>query len=215
MPIKENILKLNQTLGSVNLLAVTKYVSLEQTQELINCGQIMLGESRVQDALKKYTFFQGQNIEWHMIGHLQTNKAKQAVKIFDYIQSIDSLRIAEALNTEAQKINKIQKILIQVNVGREPQKSGIAPELTQELTNKILEFKNLELCGLMALAPDVDDPEKARPYFKEMKNIFEAIKSVNPQLHNFQYLSMGMSHDYLVAVSEGATMVRIGSALFA
>jgi pyridoxal phosphate enzyme (YggS family) len=215
MSIKENLLKLNQTLGSVNLLAVTKYVSLEQTQELINCGQTMLGESRVQDALKKYEFFQGQNIEWHMIGHLQTNKAKQAVKIFDYIQSVDSLRIAEALNTEAQKISKTQKILIQINIGQETQKSGIMPKFTQELVNKVLELKNLELCGLMAIVPDVDDPEKARPYFKEMKSIFDGIKSANPELKKFQYLSMGMSHDYLVAISEGATMVRIGSALFA
>lgn len=215
MSIQNNLTRIRTSLGSAKLLAVTKYVTNEQIQELINCGQKMLGESRVQDALKKYEFFQGNNLEWHMIGHLQTNKVKQAVKIFDYIQSVDSPRIAESINIEAQKINKIQKILIQVNIGREPQKSGIAPELTQELATKVLGLRNLELCGLMAIVPDVNDPEQARPYFKEMRTIFETIKLANPQLNNFQCLSMGMSHDYLVAVSEGATMVRIGSALFA
>lgn len=215
MSISDNLLKIKQNLVQAKLLAVTKYVTNEQIQELINCGQKTLGESRVQDALKKYEFFQDQNIEWHMIGHLQTNKAKSAVKIFDYIQSVDSPRLAEALHTEAQKINKLQKILIQVNIGRETQKSGIAPEQTKELVNTVLGLKNLELCGLMAIVPEVADPEKARPYFKAMKNIFEEIGLANPQLNNFKYLSMGMSHDYPIAIEEGSTMVRIGSALFA
>lgn len=208
MSIKDNLTNIQQALGVARLVAVTKYASLEQIQELIAAGQKVLGESRVQDAQKKAEILKEQNIEWHMVGHLQTNKVKQAIKIFEYIQSVDSLRLAQEIDKEAKKINKVQKILVQINIGREPQKTGILPEETENLIKEVTGLTNLQICGLMAIAPYFDNSEKARPYFKEMKKIFDTFPGLT-------YLSMGMSQDYQIALTEGSNMVRIGSALFA
>lgn len=205
MTISENLQRILSELGSAKLVAVTKYASSEQIEQLYAAGQRVFGESRIQVAKDKVS--QYPDVEWHLIGHLQTNKAKQAVQLFSLIQSVDSLRLAEAISKEAVKQNKVQRILIQVNIGREAQKSGCLPAATKDLVAQARLLANIQVCGLMAMAPLTADPEKTRPYFKEMKRIFEDIGELT-------VLSMGMSGDYPVAIAEGATLVRIGSALF-
>ncbi len=207
MTIRNNLENIKQQIGTAKLVAVTKYATDEQIAELIATGHKILGESRIQVAKEKYTKYP--DVEWHLIGHLQTNKAKDAVKIFELIQSVDSLKIAKAIDQEAIKINKKQNILLQVNIGEEPQKYGFKKEEVSNAITEISQLKNISIRGLMAMAPYTDDPEKARPYFREMKKLFDA---------NFPggaILSLGMSGDYQVALQEGATMVRIGTALFA
>ncbi|MDR1323753.1 MAG: YggS family pyridoxal phosphate-dependent enzyme [Candidatus Margulisbacteria bacterium] len=211
MSVKNNLQNILQELGSVRLVAVTKYAAPEQVQELLECGHFVLGENKVQSAAQKAEQYRQYPAQWHMLGHLQTNKAKQAVQIFEVIQAVDSEKIADAINKEAVKINKVQKILVQVNIGREPQKSGVAPEFLEELLDYCQKLKNIRLLGLMALAPDLPDKEQTRPYFKAMKELFD--RYAVP--YSLEFLSLGMSGDYPIAVQEGANMVRIGSKLFA
>ncbi|MDR2428347.1 MAG: YggS family pyridoxal phosphate-dependent enzyme [Candidatus Margulisbacteria bacterium] len=210
MSVKTNLQKILTELGSVQLVAVTKYAAPEQVRELLDAGHFVLGENKVQSAAQKAEQYKQYPVQWHMLGHLQTNKAKQAVRVFEVIQSVDSEKIAEAINKEAAKINKVQKILAQVNIGREPQKSGIAPELLEKLLVYCKELKNIRLLGLMALAPDLPDKEQTRPYFKAMKELFDRYAAS----YGLEFLSLGMSGDYPVAVQEGANMVRIGSRIF-
>lgn len=213
MTISETLAKIKNTLGTAKLIAVTKYAVPAEIEALIAAGQRLLGESKIQVALEKFEKYQKYNINWHLIGHLQTNKAKHAVKIFELIQSVDSLRIAQALDKEAKKINKKQKILLQINIGQEEQKFGFTKEEVISVFPQLLELKNLELCGLMAMAPYFAEAEKTRPYFKEMKKLFDTIQAQSLG-SSFKFLSLGMSHDYQVALAEGANMVRLGSSLF-
>lgn len=205
MTISENLQHILKELGTAKLVAVTKYATAEQMQHLYASGQRVFGESRIQVAKDKVALYP--EVEWHLIGHLQTNKAKQAVQLFSLIHSVDSLRLAEAISKAAVQQNKIQDILIQVNIGKEPQKSGCLPEETQDLVSQVRLLPNIRVRGLMAMAPLTVRPEETRPCFKQMKMLFEAIGGLS-------VLSMGMSGDYKVAVAEGATLVRIGSALF-
>jgi pyridoxal phosphate enzyme (YggS family) len=205
MTISENLQHILKELGPAKLVAVTKYATAEQIQHLYAAGQRVFGESRIQVAKDKVA--QYPEVEWHLIGHLQTNKAKQAVQLFSLIHSVDSLRLAEAISKAAVQQNKTQDILIQVNIGKEPQKSGCLPEETQDLVSQVRLLPNIRVRGLMAMAPLSVSPEETRPYFKQMKVLFETIGGLS-------VLSMGMSGDYKVAVAEGATLVRIGSALF-
>jgi hypothetical protein len=205
MSIKDNLQRILTEIGSVKLIAVTKYATPEQIQELYAAGQRVFGENRIQVAKEKIA--QYPDVEWHLIGHLQTNKAKQAVQLFQLIHSIDSLHLAEAISREAVRQNKIQDILIQVNIGKEPQKSGCQPEDTAALVAAARKLPNIQVRGLMAMAPLSEYSEDSRPYFKQMKTIFDSIPGLS-------VLSMGMSGDYKIALAEGATMVRIGSALF-
>ena len=210
MDVKADLQQVLAELGSVQLVAVTKYAAPEQIRELLEAGHFILGESRVQVAQDKAEEYKQYPVQWHMLGHLQTNKAKQAVRIFEVIQSVDSEKAAEAIAKEAAKINKRQKILVQVNIGNEPQKSGAAPEQLETLLSFCAAQPTLELLGLMAMAPDMADKEQTRPYFKKMKELFDhwAVP------YNMSILSLGMSGDYSIAVQEGANMVRIGSKLF-
>ena len=205
MTIQANLQKILTELGSVKLVAVTKYASAEQIAELYAAGQRFFGESRIQVAKDKVP--QYPDVEWHLIGHLQSNKAKQAVQLFSLIHSVDSLHLAEALSKEAVKQNKVQDILIQVNIGNEPQKAGCIPADTAALVAAAGALPNLNVLGLMAMAPLSENAEDARPYFKQMKLLFDAIGGLS-------LLSMGMSGDYKIALTEGANLVRIGSALF-
>jgi pyridoxal phosphate enzyme (YggS family) len=211
MSVKNNLQNILQELGSVRLIAVTKYAAPEQVRELLDCGHFVFGENKVQSAAQKAEQYKQYPVQWHMLGHLQTNKVKQAVQIFEIIQSVDSAKIADAINKEAAKINKVQKILIQINIGREPQKSGVAPEQLESLLVYCRDLQNIRLLGLMALAPDLPDKEQTRPYFKAMKELFD--RYAMP--YGWEFLSLGMSGDYPIAVQEGANMVRIGSKLFA
>jgi len=206
--------------GEVTLVCVTKGIEAEKIKEVINLGISDIGENRVQEAVAKYNelsldFTRGkQTTKWHMVGHLQRNKVKDAVKLFNLIHSIDSLGLAQVINRGAAKIGKTQEILIEVNTSGEPTKFGIAAENTLALTREILKLGNLKFRGLMTVAPFVDNPEKARPYFKILRELRNRLSQQLAISHKLLALSMGMSQDFEVAIEEGATMVRIGTAIF-
>lgn len=235
MGVKDNILTIQQEISSlcarigrklseITLLAVIKEAEIAQVKVAIDAGIADIGENKVQEALIKYNRLNTQyaclptrqaipnTLKWHMIGHLQTNKVKDAVKIFDLIHSVDSLHLTQELDKQAKKINKVQDILIEVNTSGEKTKFGLKPDETIEVIKKTAEFKNVNIKGLMTIAPIVDNPENTRPYFRMLKELKDKINNLtNEQL---TILSMGMSHDYKVAIEEGATIVRIGSAIF-
>ncbi len=197
----------------VLLVAVTKNHDIQAMREAIDAGITDIGENRIQEAKEKFETLDRQ-VTWHLIGHLQTNKAKQAVKIFDLIHSIDSLHLAEAVNNAASGINKIQKILVQVNLAKEESKFGIYEDDLKNLLYKVDEMSNLELMGLMCIAPNYDDVEECRPLFAKMYEIFKKVKEMDLKKSNIIYLSMGMTHDYQIAVEEGANIVRVGTGIF-
>ena len=194
----------------VEILAVTKNHPPELIVDAFNSGLTQVGENRVQEALHKQAAIDNKDIQWHLIGHLQTNKARQAVGIFDIIESVDSLRLLELLDKEAQRINKVQKILLQINIAEEPQKTGFSVEDYETAVSKIDNFPNLSLQGLMVIAPQTDDTEKIRSVFRKGYEFFAKLKEVQP----VSILSMGMSEDFSIAIEEGANQVRLGSALF-
>lgn len=197
----------------VRLVAVTKNHGIEAMREAIDAGATDIGENRIQEAVSKYERLD-RDVRWHLIGHLQTNKVKQAVKYFDLIHSIDSVHLAQAVNRAAADISKVQDVLIQVNLAREESKSGVYREALDELEGVVAELPNLRLCGLMCIAPNYDKVEECRPIFKEMREIFLQLKEKKLPRANIIYLSMGMTHDYPIAVEEGANIVRVGTAIF-
>ena len=197
----------------VLLVAVTKNHDIYAMREAIDAGVTDIGENRIQEAKDKFETLDRQ-VTWHLIGHLQTNKAKQAVKMFDLIHSIDTLHLAEAVDKAAASIGKVQKVLVQVNLAQEDSKSGIYEDEMMELLHKVDEMKNLQLMGLMCIAPNYDDVEECRPLFAKMKKIFDRVKEISWQTANIKYLSMGMTHDYVIAVEEGANVVRVGTGIF-
>jgi len=186
------------------LVAVTKTRTVEEIKKAIESGVNCIGENRVQEA--KQNFPSLQNIEKHMIGHLQTNKAKLAVELFDMIQSIDSVKLAKEISKRCEAINKVMPVLIEINIGSEESKHGVKPEAAQSFINEISQFKNIDIQGLMCIAPFIK-AEETRPYFKKMKQLFDSLGSL-------RWLSMGMTNDYKVAIEEGSNMVRIGTAIF-
>ncbi len=199
----------------IKLITVTKTVSIELIREAIDAGLRVFGESRVQEAKDKITELRSQitdsNIEWHLIGHLQKNKAKMAVELFDLIHSVDSIELAEAINKHAEKMNKIQKIIIQVKLSFETTKYGILKDNLISLLLHVSSMKNLSVKGLMTIPPFFDDPEMARPYFRELRTLRDETSAKGFKLPE---LSMGMTNDFEIAIEEGATMVRIGTAIF-
>ncbi len=197
----------------VLLIAVTKNHDIYAMREAIDAGITDIGENRIQEAKEKFETLD-RDVTWHLIGHLQTNKAKQAVKIFDIIHSVDSLHLAEAVNNAAANIGKIQKVLVQVNLAKEDSKSGIYAEDMEELLYKVDEMPNLQLMGLMCIAPNYEDVEDCRPLFAKMYEIYNRVKEMSFHTANIVYLSMGMTHDYQIAVEEGSNMVRVGTGIF-
>ena len=195
----------------VTLVAVTKNHGVDLMKTALDCGVTDIGENRVQEASEKFPALNLDGVTKHLIGHLQTNKVKPAVKLFDVIQSVDSEKLAVAIDGAASSIGKVQDILIQVNVAKETQKFGVYEENLPPLIKIVETLKNLRLRGLMMIAPNFDDVEDCRPLFRKMKNIFDEIKRTRK---NFDLLSMGMTHDYKVAVAEGANVVRVGTAIF-
>lgn len=216
MTIVANFRKIKNQIGpNVELIAVTKNRSISDIEQVIEAGATTIAENRIQEARDKFPQLPS-SVQKHLIGHLQTNKTKFAVSLFDMIQSVDSLRLAEALNTEAQKINRVMPILIQVNVAADEKKSGFALEdIFCPIKAIGADFAHLKIKGLMTIVPHTDDPENARPHFRRLKELFDALTLTAFPNVDMEQLSMGMSNDYRVAVEEGATMVRIGSALFA
>jgi pyridoxal phosphate enzyme (YggS family) len=195
-------------------LAVSKWMDIEKIQQALDCGQILFGENYLQEASSKIKHFP-RTINWHFIGHLQSNKAKQAAELFDMVETVDRFNVAQALDKHAKLLKKELAVLVQVNTGREKQKSGILPEETEPFLRLITKETDLRVLGLMTMPPFCSDPEKSRPYFKELKNLAELLTAQNLFTDNDNVeLSMGMSVDYPVAIEEGATIVRVGTALF-
>ena len=199
----------------IKLIAVSKTVDIQRIKEAILAGAVILGENRVQEAREKISELKAQlpdiNVQWHMVGSLQKNKAKAAVQLFDLIHSVDSASLADELNRHAVQMNKIQRVLAQVKLSDESTKHGIDEHKIMDLVDKIMELESLALEGLMTIPPFFKNPEEARPYFRRLRDIADkAIKKGYP----LKELSMGMSNDYNVAVEEGATMVRIGTFIF-
>ncbi len=223
--IKENLYKINKQIHDaaiscgrkpedIQLIAVSKRKSVAAIQDGIKSGARHFGENYIQEAVKKIDEIGIENVCWHFIGHLQSNKAKYAVKYFDYIHTVDTVKLANELNKQAEKIQKIQKIFVQVNIADEKTKSGTEAENTLDLVAKINDLKNVSLHGLMCMPPYFSEPEDARIYFRQLVKIKEQI--LKKKYHNvsMRHLSMGMSNDFKVAIEEGSTMVRVGTAIF-
>jgi len=210
--------KANQNPDRITLVAISKDRTVKQIKEAIEAGVTDIGENKVQEALSKYnqipTSDDAGGIKWHMVGHLQTNKVKDAVRIFDLIQSVDSIHLAAEINKQAARINKIQDILIQVNTSSEVTKFGLKPDDTLEVIKEITKFKNIKIEGLMTIAPFADNPEKTRPYFRMLRNLRDNIGSLQITDYSLPLLSMGMTDDYSVAIEEGSNMLRLGRAIF-
>lgn len=197
----------------ITLIAVTKNHDVAAMREAIDEGVFCIGENRIQEAAGKAAILD-RNVQWHLIGHLQTNKAKQAVKLFDVIHSIDSEKLADQINTAAQKIGKVQDVLLQVNLAREESKFGFFREEMPAILAKIDQWENLHVCGLMCIAPNYEEVEQTRPLFREMYGFYQDVKKMRFKTAEMKYLSMGMSHDYTIAIEEGANIVRVGTAIF-
>lgn len=200
--------------NEVRLIAVSKKKTPNMIVEAFNAGQKIFGENYIQEAVSKIDIVANTDIEWHFIGHLQKNKAKFAVKCFDLIHTVDSEALASEIAKNAAKIDKIQDILIQVRIGDEDTKSGIDPEKAIDLARKISLIENIRIKGLMTIPPPVENPEDARHFFKALKIVAEKIRSENIPGVLMDELSMGMSDDFEIAISEGATLVRVGTAIF-
>lgn len=200
--------------AEIQLAAVSKTVEVEQIKQGVLAGIRILGENRVQEAKNKIEAFRQMditNVQWHMIGHLQRNKVKQAVKLFDLIHTVDSLELLKQINKEASKLGKVQDVLIQVKLAEEEIKSGLNPDKLHSLLEASKELDSIKIQGLMTMPPFFDDPEMCRPFFRLLRNILKGMKERGFSLH---CLSMGMSNDFTVAIEEGATLVRIGTAIF-
>lgn len=197
----------------VKLIAVTKNHDIYVMREAIDLGILQIGENRVQEAMEKKSTLD-RNVEWNLIGHLQTNKVKQAVALFDVIQSVDSEKLVLEIDHAAKKINKIQDILLQVNVAQEASKFGISSDDVINFATFISELTNVRLCGLMTIAPHYENPELARPIFKELFQLFINLKDKNLSHTEIKWLSMGMTNDYKIAIEEGANVIRVGSGIF-
>lgn len=196
-----------------NLVAVSKTHPVEAMLSALDLGVKIFGENKVQEAKEKYKII-GKKATWHLIGHLQSNKVKTAVEIFDLIQSVDSYKLAEAINKEAQKQNKVQNILLQVNLTNEETKFGLGVEEVLPLAKKIDEFSNVSLQGLMYIAPNLENKEELLPLFEKMYHLYEKVLNLNLKNANIKYLSMGMSDDFPYAIYMGANLIRIGSSIF-
>jgi len=210
MSIKENIEELKKEIPrNVEILAATKTRNIDEIKETISSGIKIIGENYVGEAEEKYEALKGK-ARIHCIGHLQTNKVKKAVKIFDMIESVDSLKTASEIDLRCKEISKIMPILIEVNSGKEENKDGCMPQDVLMFAKKISELKNIRLEGIMTMGPFIS-PKKLRPYFRETKKIFDKLKK---EYNTIFVLSMGMSDSYPLAIEEGATRVRIGTKIF-
>lgn len=199
---------------SVTLVAVSKYVPVERIAEAMAAGQELFGENYLQEAEEKIGQLPAA-LKWHCIGHLQSNKAKAAATLFHMVETVDRIKLARALDRHAAEAGRLLPVLIQVNVGREAQKAGVLPEEAAALLGEMRELAHLEVRGLMTMPPFFDQPEAARPYFRALRELAEALASKGLLgTHGAIELSMGMSGDFEVAIEEGATLVRVGTALF-
>ncbi len=197
----------------MELVAAAKTRTVKEISEAIDAGVRIIGENYLQEVLTVFRVI-GKRVKYHFIGHLQKNKIKKAVGIFDLIETVDSREMAEEIDKRCKQISKIMPILIEINIGREKQKFGVFPERVEELIKKFSSLKNIKVMGLMTMGPRFGEPEDSRPYFIETRKIFDKIKSLNLPNVEMKYLSMGMTNSYKVAIEEGANLVRIGTKIF-
>jgi pyridoxal phosphate enzyme (YggS family) len=197
----------------VRLVGAAKTRTPDEILQAIEAGLEIVGENYVQEAEKAFEVI-GHRAAWHMIGHLQTNKVNRALRIFDMIETVGSMKLALELDKAGKKMGKVMPILIEINSGEEPQKSGVMPEEAPALITNISPFENVRIMGLMTMGPFAGDPEDSRPYFQKTRQIFDRIGEMNLPGVEMRYLSMGMSNSYKVAIQEGANIVRIGTRLF-
>ncbi len=213
MGISENVMNILKSLPpGVRLLAATKSRSVDEIQEAIDAGVDLIGENYVQEAAKKFEKI-GKRVEWHFIGHLQKNKVKKALQIFDVIETVDSLDIAREINKRAGSMEKIAFVMLEINSAREPQKFGVMPENALDLADEIFSLENLQLIGVMTMGPTVSKPEDIRPYFRLTRKIFDELRYIYGD-EQIRYLSMGMTDTWRIGVQEGANIVRIGTGIF-
>ncbi len=214
MTIEQNVQRILSGLpNGIELVAAAKTRRPEEILEAVEAGVKIVGENYVQEAERAYKAI-GNKAKWHLIGHLQKNKAKRAAKIFDMIETIDSVEIAKELDKRCAQIGKVMPVLVEINSGREEQKSGALPESAEQLIKEISSFQNIRVMGLMTMGPRSGNPEDSKPYFVETRKIFEKIRKLNLPNVEMKYLSMGMTNSYQIALEEGASMVRIGTRIF-
>lgn len=197
----------------ITLVAVTKTFPAEAILEGIEAGITVIGENRIQEAAEKYPSI-GDRARWHLVGHLQSNKAKKAVEIFSLIHSIDSAGLAQEVGKRALALGKVQDVLVEVNTSEEPQKYGVAPERALEVLKEIGDVEGIRVLGLMTVGPLTGEVEKIRKAFEKLRRLFEEARGLGSGNVEMRHLSMGMSGDFELAIAEGSTMVRIGSAIF-
>ncbi len=196
---------------AVRLLAVSKTYGPEAVRAAADAGQRLFGENRVQEAAAKIPDCPG-HLEWHLIGHLQSNKAAAAARLFDWVHSVDSVKLLEALDRQAGEAGRVVQVLVQVNVSGEGSKSGLAPEAVPDLLARANGLRNVQVRGLMTIPPLTEDPEKARPHFHALRELRDRWAAETGM--DLEELSMGMTHDLDVAIEEGATFVRVGTGIF-
>ena len=228
MSISENIARLREQIAAaaaraarrpeeIALMAVTKTHPADRIREAYDAGLRVFGENRVQEFTGKAASLRDlREAEWHMIGHLQSNKAAAAAEAFAAIDSLDSLKLAEKLNTSAEKLGKKLRVLIEINVGGETAKSGLSPDADEleELLASASKFEQLEFCGLMTIPPFTEDAQQSRPYFRKLRALRDHTAGRHLAAIHMDILSMGMSHDFEIAIEEGSTCVRVGTAIF-
>jgi len=197
----------------VLLLAVSKTVDVDRIKVAVDCGLNSLGENRVQEIMEKYEPM-GENVKWHLIGHLQTNKVKYIIDKVELIHSVESIKLAEEINKQAKKHNLVMDVLVEVNMADEESKFGVKPEETESFIRELALMDNIRVRGLMTVAPNVENGEENRVYFRNMKQLLVDINAKNINNINMDILSMGMTGDYETAVEEGATIVRVGTGIF-
>lgn len=216
--VLERIAKVCERVGrtpeEIKLVAVSKTFPPDAIREAFLAGVRLIGENKVQEALEKHEALKDLDIEWHMVGYLQRNKVKKALSIFDFIQSLDRISLAEEIDKEAKRlgISKV-KVLVEVNSSGEPTKHGVKPDELLEFINTIQNFDSLDIRGLMTIGPLTEDKGKIRDSFRKMRELFDKMKREFPSLR-WEYLSMGMTDDFEIAIEEGSNMVRIGRAIF-
>jgi len=212
--IEQNVKQiLSELPDGVTLVAAAKTRTPEEIQQAIEAGITIIGENYVQEAESAYAVI-GKRVKWHLIGHLQRNKVKKAVSIFDMIETVESINIATEIDRRCAQIGKIMPVLIEVNSGREPQKTGVFPEETEKLVREIAHLSHIKITGLMTMGPRYGDPEEARPFFTETGKIFAQLRKLSLPDIEMRYLSMGMTNSYRIAIEEGANIVRIGNKIF-
>ena len=223
--IEENLYQINERIRrsaldcdrdpkSVKLVCVSKTIPAHRIKDAIDAGATLFGENYIQEAREKVASLESESIAWHFIGHLQSNKAKYAVRLFDLIHSVDSFKLAKEIDKQARKNQKVQSILIQVNIAKEVSKSGVSEEDAPDLIRQISQLTNISIRGLMTMPPFFNAPAKVKPYFKALRKLRDRIEDMQIDNISMTELSMGMTGDFETAIEEGATLVRIGTAIF-